>query len=184
MMQLESRCTRTDAVRERELYRYFEPPEVETHAIREGIAEDGSSLPGNAKASLPPSTTLTALAQLCALRLDAKRAVVRSVNPIQRSCTHVTEHQYSVIARKTQYFLAEATKYTDITNHGPREVGNEDMWLGHGAIDKTGGLCEVRLLRYSRSMPKQAILSITVLTKPEHFGTSNMPRNLPFLYSP
>ncbi|KAI4201143.1 MAG: hypothetical protein LQ350_003458 [Teloschistes chrysophthalmus] len=123
-MQLESRCTRTDAVRERELYRYFEPPEVETHAIREGIAEDGSSLPGNAKASLPPSTTLTALAQLCALRLDAKRAVV------------------SVIARKTQYFLAEATKYTDITNHGPREVGNEDMWLGHGAIDKTGGLCE------------------------------------------
>ncbi|KAL9580190.1 MAG: hypothetical protein Q9203_006402 [Teloschistes exilis] len=131
-MQVESRCTRTDAVRERELYRYFEPPEIEDHATREGIAEDGISPPGNARASLPPCTTLTALAQLCALRLDAKRAVVRQI----------IEHQDSVIARERQYFLAEATKVTDITNHGAREVVDDNMWLGHGAIDKTGGLCE------------------------------------------
>ncbi|KAL9579155.1 MAG: hypothetical protein Q9212_005272 [Teloschistes hypoglaucus] len=151
MMQVENLCTRTDALRERELYRYFEPPEVETHAAREGLAEDGSSSSGNAKASLPPSTTLTALAQLCALRLDAKRAVV------------------SVIGRKTQYFLAEATRFTDITNHGAREVGNEDMWLGLGTIDKTGGLCE-NTLALPTSPGTYPCFTVPDLTQDERFS--------------
>ncbi|KAL8686832.1 MAG: hypothetical protein Q9218_006831 [Villophora microphyllina] len=124
MTQAESRCTRVDAVRERELFRYFEPPEVELPVT----GEDGIIHEDAAKPSTPPNITLTALAQLCALRLDASRAVI------------------SVIAKETMYFLAEATKFTDITEDRAREVENDDMWFGRGTTNKTGGLCEYTLI--------------------------------------
>ncbi len=56
--------SRADNARERELYRYFKPPEPTSSTLS---AHEASS----------PSTTLTALAQLCALRLHSKRAMIR-----------------------------------------------------------------------------------------------------------
>jgi len=55
---------KVDNARERELYRYFQPPENSSSTLS---AHQASS----------PDTALTALAQLCALRLNAKRAMIR-----------------------------------------------------------------------------------------------------------
>lgn len=63
---LDTTSSKIDSLREHELYRYFQPPES---------PKQNSSLVAHAASS--PDTTLTALAQLCALRLHAKRAVIR-----------------------------------------------------------------------------------------------------------
>lgn len=60
---LEINPSKVDSVRERELYRYFQPP-----AHQDNISVHVAS---------SPDTTLTALAQVCALRLHAKRAMIR-----------------------------------------------------------------------------------------------------------
>lgn len=63
---LERSPSKVDSVRERELYRYFQPPEFPVHQ---------DTLCAHVASS--PNTTLTALAQLCAIRLHAKRAMIR-----------------------------------------------------------------------------------------------------------
>ncbi len=73
---------KTDAARERELFRYFDPPESTTKAPTKATQYNisiGNDDPLNASPPSSPETTLTALAQLCALRLDASRAMIRSV---------------------------------------------------------------------------------------------------------
>ena len=93
MRQVENTCTRADAARERELYRYFEPPEVDKDAksriTQQEGPSDGKDPYADPYAAKPPSSlenSLTALAELCALRLDVSRAVVRLVVP-----TSITE---------------------------------------------------------------------------------------------
>lgn len=66
LLSLEITSSKVDGVRERELYRYFQPPETPTH-------QDTISV----HAASSPNTALTALAQLCAIRLHAKRAMIR-----------------------------------------------------------------------------------------------------------
>ena len=63
---LDTSLSRVDSVRERELYRYFQPPDTPSNKDTL-IVHVASS----------PNTTLTCLAQLCALRLHAKRAMIR-----------------------------------------------------------------------------------------------------------
>lgn len=73
-----------DAARERELFRYFDPPETEADAQEEASLQDASTATEYAHTAKTPSpleTTLTALAHLCALQLDVQRAAVRSVIP-------------------------------------------------------------------------------------------------------
>ena len=81
-MRLESPWLKADAARERELFRYFDPPELAAKARLKASqhnlsVENDDPLAASAPSS--PETTLTALAQLCALRLNASRAMVRSV---------------------------------------------------------------------------------------------------------
>ena len=63
---LDTNLSKVDRVRERELYRYFQPPESPTNQNILGV-----------HAASSPDTSLTALAQLCAHRLHAKRAMIR-----------------------------------------------------------------------------------------------------------
>lgn len=63
---LETNSSRVDSVRERELYRYFQPPKTPTKQDTLSVHVASS-----------PDTSLTALAQLCAHRLHAKRAMIR-----------------------------------------------------------------------------------------------------------
>lgn len=63
--------SRADGTRERELFRYYQPLEPTT----ERSATSRTTLSVDTATS--PDTTLTALAQLCALRLRASRAMIR-----------------------------------------------------------------------------------------------------------
>ena len=74
-----SNLSGNDVIRERELFRYFQPLVDGNEDVR---ASDSRDLDGTddaliSKAIESPDTTLTALAQLCACRLDASRAMIR-----------------------------------------------------------------------------------------------------------
>lgn len=59
----------------------------------------------------------------------------------------------SVIAKDTQYFIAEATKSLDLVDNNKCEEEGDALWVGCGSVDKAGRLCEVQ---------------ISGLTKPSH----------------
>ena len=72
--------TEDDIIRERELFRYFQPSVIDDDNVAatqrqflDGSVEDAMVQ----KAIESPDKTLTALAQLCACRLDASRAMIR-----------------------------------------------------------------------------------------------------------
>lgn len=67
--------TKVDSIRERELYRYYHPLQSPTTVGEEDGKAENYTLSANAASS--PDTTLTALAQLCALRLGVQRAMIR-----------------------------------------------------------------------------------------------------------
>ena len=73
--------TEDDIIRERELFRYFQPPvndDDDNVAPTQPQFLDGSVEEAMIqKAVESPDKTLTALAQLCACRLDASRAMIR-----------------------------------------------------------------------------------------------------------
>lgn len=114
-----SAASKIDSTRERELYRYYQPSES-TAERNEPLAKTTLSV----DAATSPDTTLTALAQLCALRLHASRAMI------------------SVIGKQTQYFLAESTKTLDLLDNQKSEVEGDRLWVGCGEVDKEGRLCE------------------------------------------
>lgn len=94
MEKLGSPWLKTDAARERELFRYFDPPEPTAKAPTKASQYNlsiGNDDPLRSSPPSSPETTLTALAQLCALRLNASRAMVRSV-PARMLGYKNTEH--------------------------------------------------------------------------------------------
>lgn len=50
----------------------------------------------------------------------------------------------SVIAKDTQYFIAEATKTLDLVDNQHCDVEGDALWVGCASVDKSGRLCEVR----------------------------------------
>lgn len=82
MVRVEDPWLKSDGARERELLRYFEPSEApskpSTKATEHSLSIENDD-PFATTAPSSPETTLTALAQLCALQLNASRAMVRSV---------------------------------------------------------------------------------------------------------
>ena len=69
-----------DVIRERELFRYFQPfvdGNEDVEAAQEATFDGSADNALVTKAIESPDTTLTALAQLCACRLDASRAMIR-----------------------------------------------------------------------------------------------------------
>ncbi|KAL9015446.1 MAG: hypothetical protein Q9185_007154 [Variospora sp. 1 TL-2023] len=153
---------RTDAARERELFRYFDPPDptrkAPTRATRYSlsIGEDDSL------ADSPPSSpeiTLTALAQLCAIRLNASRAMI------------------SVIGKDTQYFIAEATKTLDLVDNQHCDDEADALWVGCGSVDKSGRLCE-KTIELPASPDAYPCFTVTDLSQDDRFNT------LPFVTGP
>ena len=74
-----SNLTGIDVIRERELFRYFQPFVDGNEDVKasERQSLDGTNDALTSKAIESPDITLTALAQLCACRLDASRAMIR-----------------------------------------------------------------------------------------------------------
>lgn len=73
--------SKVDSLRERELYRYYKPPDSPTASGKEGEGEDGKVQDNTLSVSpiSSPDTTLTALSQLCCVRLNAQRSMIRQV---------------------------------------------------------------------------------------------------------
>ncbi|MCJ1396376.1 hypothetical protein MMC18_009266 [Xylographa bjoerkii] len=114
---------KADRIRERETFKYYLPDEA---SPGEGVSAPSSEA-ANTLCALPtssPDTTLTALAQLTALRLKASRAMI------------------SVIGKETQYFIAEATKTLDLVDNTKSEDEGDGLWLGCSNVNKSGRLCE------------------------------------------
>ena len=78
---VQSTFSKTDNIRERELYRYYRPLDSPpgAKAPNEALEESGQVRDNTltAHAATSPDTTLTAFAQLCCLRLQAQRAMIR-----------------------------------------------------------------------------------------------------------
>ncbi|RAL08055.1 putative sensor histidine kinase/response regulator [Aspergillus homomorphus CBS 101889] len=106
---------------EREFYKYCQLPQ------RPGLLHRPPTTPSSEEAEdeLPQSsqdTTLTALAQLGALRLNARRCMI------------------SLFDRHTQYILAEATRTLSLQDDRVHQDGDA-LWLGSSAIPKCDGVC-------------------------------------------
>ena len=135
--------SKLDSLREHELFRYFQPP-------TENVTANAAS---------SPDTTLTALAQLCALRLNAKRAMI------------------SVLDREKQYFIAESTKTLNLLDNEKFEAEGDELWFGCGVVDKAGRLCE-KTVELPPIQGRTACFTVTDLTKDEAFS------QLPFVAGP
>ena len=97
-------------IREREMFRYFQPDMVSSRG----------KLP-----LLPADTTLTALAQLVALKLDCQSVLV------------------NIISKTTQFTLTEGTRTLDV-GEAPRLPDSENgLWVGCGAMEKESSICQV-----------------------------------------
>ena len=135
--------SKLESVRERELFRYFQPPlDIIT-----------------ANAASSPDTTLTALAQLCALRLNAKRSMI------------------SVLDREKQYFIAESTKTLNLLDNEVFEAEGDALWFGCGVVDKAGRLCE-KTVELPPVQGRVPCFTVTDLSKDERFN------QLPFVAGP
>lgn len=136
--------SKVGSVRERELYRYYQPKSRNESDARQRnltVLPDNESVTADGVTS--PDNTLTALAQLAAIRLNAQRAMVRYISvTVERimglmSC--------SVLDNEYQYFLAESTKSLDIADSKKCEVNGDGLWIGCSRVRKEGRLCEVCL---------------------------------------
>ena len=73
--------------------------------------------------------------------LDARSGSVTSrYKPIQLI-------KCSVIARTTQYTLAESTRTLNLIDTTRSDVGEDALWLGCGSMDKSEGICDVGALQ-------------------------------------
>ncbi|KAH7393002.1 sensor histidine kinase-like protein/response regulator [Pyrenochaeta sp. MPI-SDFR-AT-0127] len=111
-----------EAARERDLHRYYRPW-LDAQSLID--AADGSGK-GLTYAGYQPQVSrdrsLTAFAQLAALRLDTRRAMV------------------SLIDSSKQYILAEATRTLSLFTPYA-DVPEDEVWLGNATLNKTDAVC-------------------------------------------
>ncbi|KAL3472386.1 hypothetical protein BJX99DRAFT_262373 [Aspergillus californicus] len=154
---------------EREFYKYCQLPQRPGHLHRPPLSPRSE-----AKHELLPEssndTTLTALAQLGALRLNAQRCMI------------------SLFDRRTQYILAEATRTLSLQDDRVH-VDGDALWLGSSVIPRDEGLCHA-VLDESRlnvgtepdnSNDRYCALVIPDLTKDERFNKRHYVVNAPRL---
>ncbi|KAL8719851.1 MAG: hypothetical protein Q9225_003204 [Loekoesia sp. 1 TL-2023] len=162
MVRLDDPWLKSDGARERELLRYFEPPEApakpSTKATEHSLSIEDED-PSAATAPTSPETTLTAFAQLCALRLGASRAMV------------------SLVGKETQYFIAEATKTLDLVDNQICDEEGDALWVGCGSVEKSGTLCE-KTIELSQNSDAYPCFTVTDLSRDERFN------KLPFVSGP
>lgn len=85
---------------------------------------DSSHLPADHLPQPSTDSTLTALCQLAALRMNAQRALI------------------SLIDDKCQHVLAEATPRVSLRGGAPPGEGSNSLWLGSVSIPRSWGVCE------------------------------------------
>jgi signal transduction histidine kinase/GAF domain-containing protein len=118
-----SRHRRVPSHTNRSLHRYYRPW-LDAQSIED--AADGTGAKGltyeGFRPQLSKDRSLTAFAQLAALRLNARRAMV------------------SLIDSHRQYILAEATRSMSLFSPSA-ERPEDDVWLGNAILNKTDAIC-------------------------------------------
>jgi GAF domain-containing protein len=96
-----------------------------------------------------PNTTLTALMQLIAWRLDMQRAMV------------------SVVDEDAQYFIAEATKTLNL-HDGIQHGDGDALWMGCGSTSRSEALC-ANTIEQQAGLDNYASFSVNDLSKDDRF---------------
>ncbi|KAL4986508.1 hypothetical protein BDW68DRAFT_163119 [Aspergillus falconensis] len=151
---------------EREFYKYCQLPQ------RPGLLDRPPVSPRTEKNPelLPQSsqdTTLTALAQLGALRLNAQRCMI------------------SLFDRRTQYILTEATRTLSLQDDRVH-VDGDALWLGSSVIPKDDGICHLVCQESSLNASQcdsdpACALVVPDLTKDDRFNKRQYVVNAPHL---
>jgi hypothetical protein len=127
---------RSEEKREREVLQYVAAYQS-LPRLEELAAGSGSFyLPPSYNAQHSTDSTLIALCQLAALRMNAQRALV------------------SLIDGQRQHVLAEATPRTSLRSSHPKDDGTNDLWLGSVSIPRSWGVCEQVLELDKADIPK------------------------------
>ncbi|KAJ4321249.1 hypothetical protein N0V94_002988 [Neodidymelliopsis sp. IMI 364377] len=113
----------SDKKRERDVLQYVAAYRDLPFLDELGPEPDSYHLPATYQARPSSDSTLTALAQLAALRLNAQRALI------------------SLIDDKRQHVLAEATPRLPL-RRTPSGDAHNPLWLGSVSIPRTWGVCE------------------------------------------
>ncbi|KAL6708312.1 hypothetical protein ACN47E_003236 [Coniothyrium glycines] len=114
--------TYPELARERDLHRYYRPwLDAQSLVGADRTGEKGLTYKGYRPAA-GRDRSLTAFAQLAALRLDARRAMV------------------SLIDSTRQYILAEATRTVSLFS-STAEKAEDEVWLGNAILKKTDAVC-------------------------------------------
>ena len=122
--------SKADRVRERELFRYYQP--------RQDQSSDSCAAP---KPSTSPDIALTALAQLVAIRLRVRSVLIKFV--LFKLALVGVANVPSVITKDTQYTLSEGTKTLNLDDTLKSEAPSDALWIGQRCIPKHQSLCQV-----------------------------------------
>ncbi|KAF3036936.1 hypothetical protein E8E12_005896 [Didymella heteroderae] len=116
--------TLSEKKREREVLQYVAAYRDLPRLDELDSGPDTTYLPTDHLARPSTDSTLTALCQLAALRLNAKRALI------------------SLIDDERQHVLAEATPRSSLRGGAPPGDGTNALWLGRVSIPRSWGVCE------------------------------------------
>ncbi|KAF1844721.1 sensor histidine kinase-like protein/response regulator [Cucurbitaria berberidis CBS 394.84] len=110
-----------EAARERDLHRYYRPW-LDAQTLLDAAGGSKSLTYAGYRPQTSKDRSLTAFAQLAALRLDARRAMV------------------SLIDSHRQYILAEATRTLSLFSP-TAELPEDQVWLGNAILNKADAIC-------------------------------------------
>jgi hypothetical protein len=127
--------SRSEEKREREVLQYVAAYQ-DLPRLEQAAGPGSSYLPPSYKAQHSTDSTLIALCQLAALRMNAQRALV------------------SLIDGQRQHVLAEATPRTSLRSSHLKGVGTNELWLGSVSIPRSWGVCEQVLELDTADVPK------------------------------
>lgn len=130
--------------REREVLQYVAAYRDLPRLNELSAGSESSDLPADHIARASTDSTLTALCQLAALRLNAQRALI------------------SLIDDTYQHVLAEATSQTALRKRDPSGPGTDSLWLGSVSIPRNWGVCEQVLILESADIPAHEGASVII----------------------
>lgn len=153
--------------RVREVYRYFQPSNpaaLNTTSVSFGDNSESTKIsPGsslieaalqavsstNIQGSLgSPNVTLNSFAQLAALRLNVRRALIRYRRVFFVRGVHLVyvfgiNICFSILDRESQFILAEGTQTSNINNPSVYGREGDGLWAGCSTVVTAWSLCKV-----------------------------------------
>jgi hypothetical protein len=157
--------TLSETAREREFYKYaahyVTKAESDSHLPPKYFCPQSSPLPPpQAVAISSHDTSLTAFAQLGALRLHAKRCII------------------SLFSRTQQFVIAEATQTLSLQSDTVHDAGDA-LWLGTTVLPKESGICKL-VVDMSDDVASKGIFVVPDLAADDRFSGMSFVTNSPF----